>query len=62
MSEDIEHRAQSQPREVRQRRPWSPPRVILSQLRATHHQAGATPLDKVSFNADSATPEGSVGS
>lgn len=46
----------------RQRRPWSPPRVIISELRSTYHQAGANPLDKNTFFTDAHTPSGSEGS
>jgi hypothetical protein len=46
----------------RQRRPWSSPRVILSELRSTYHQVGANPLDKNVFSTDHPTPSGSVGS
>lgn len=45
-----------------QRRPWSPPRVILSELRSTYHQAGKNPTDKISFSTDQVTPSGSSGS
>jgi hypothetical protein len=44
------------------RRPWSAPRVILSELRSTRHGVGLTPLDKIDFNTDKKTPTGSVGS
>lgn len=46
----------------RQRRPWSAPRVIMSELRSTHHQVGKFPTDKINFSADSVTPSGSAGS
>jgi hypothetical protein len=46
----------------RQRRPWSPPRVILSKLQSTHHQVGQTPADKINFALDQVTPSGSSGS
>jgi hypothetical protein len=45
-----------------ERKPWSAPRVILSELRTTRHLVGKTPLSKVSFNTDHSTPSGSVGS
>jgi hypothetical protein len=45
-----------------QRRPWSPPRVILSELRKTYHQAGKAPSDKINFSTDAVTPSGSSGS
>jgi hypothetical protein len=44
------------------RRPWSPPRVILSELRATHGPVGKTPLDKTGGLTDQVTHSGSVGS
>jgi hypothetical protein len=44
------------------RKPWSTPRVILTELRSTDHQVGKTPNDKINFAADSATPSGSLGS
>jgi hypothetical protein len=46
----------------RQRKPWSTPRVIMTELRSTDHDVGLTPLDKIVFAADSATPSGSTGS
>jgi hypothetical protein len=46
----------------RQRKPWSTPRVIMTELRSTDHQVGLTPADKIHFAADSATPSGSTGS
>jgi hypothetical protein len=45
-----------------QRRTWSPPRVILSQLRSTYHQVGKNPTDKINFSTDAVTPSGSSGS
>jgi len=45
-----------------QRKPWSTPRVIMTELRSTDHQVGLTPNAKIHFAADSATPSGSTGS
>jgi hypothetical protein len=44
------------------RKPWSTPRVILTELRSTNHDVGKTPADKTNFAADSVTPSGSLGS
>lgn len=44
------------------RKVWSTPRVILSEVRSTLHQVGASPLDKFTFAADNVTPAGSQGS
>lgn len=45
------------------RKPWSAPRVILSEMRSAEHLAGKTPLDKTNFVPDQATtPSGSTGS
>jgi hypothetical protein len=46
----------------RQRKPWSTPRVILSEVRSTLHQVGLTPNDKFTFTPDNITPHGSQGS
>jgi hypothetical protein len=45
-----------------QRKAWSTPRVIMTELRSTDHDVGKTPNDKIVFAADSATPSGSTGS
>lgn len=51
---------QSSPRE---RKPWWPPQVILSQLRSTDHDVGKTPNDKITVvEADHPTPKGTEGS
>jgi hypothetical protein len=47
---------------LRQRKPWSTSRVILAELRSTDHGVGVTPLDKINFAIDQATPSGSTGS
>jgi hypothetical protein len=48
---------------LRQRKPWSTPRVILTELRSTDHQVGLTPNSKTNFSIDSGpTPSGSSGS
>jgi hypothetical protein len=44
------------------RKPWSTPRVILSEVRSTLHQVGVTPFDKTTFAADHLTVSGSQGS
>jgi hypothetical protein len=45
-----------------QRKPWSTPRVIMTELRSTDHQVGLTPNAKIVFAVDSVTPSGSTGS
>jgi len=44
------------------RKLWSPPRVIASELRSTHHQTGHYPSDKTTFTTDHMTASGSQGS
>jgi hypothetical protein len=45
------------------RKPWSAPRVILSEMRSAEHLVGKTPADKLNFVPDRATtPAGSTGS
>ena len=44
------------------RKPWSTPRVILSEVRSTLHQVGVSPIDKTTFAADHLTFTGSQGS
>jgi hypothetical protein len=45
-----------------ERKPWSTPRVILSEVRSTLHQIGVSPIDKTTFAADHLTFTGSQGS
>lgn len=57
MSEQIEGENLAGPNvPQRQRRPWSTPRVIVSELRSTYHQVGNTPLDKTNFFTDHMFP------
>jgi hypothetical protein len=59
----VDARGGPPPEEGRQlRKPWSTPRVILSEVRSTLHLVGATPLDKITFSPDNITPNGSQGS
>jgi hypothetical protein len=44
------------------RKPWSTPRVILSEVRSTLHQIGLTPKLKTTATPDNVTPGGSQGS
>jgi len=49
--------------EPRERKPWSTPRVILTELRSAEHQVGLTPGAKTNFAVDvMGTPSGSTGS
>lgn len=58
-----EENATKGPNQPGVRKPWSPPLVILSELRSTDHIVGKTPLDKVTVvEADHLTPGGSAGS
>jgi hypothetical protein len=63
MTDSIDDTKTGGPGALPARKPWSAPRIILSEMRSAEHLVGKAPSDKTNFVPDQATtPAGSTGS